>query len=168
MNGYEAKVKEEVRHWEKKMSQKPNLANRLAKNMQTRLNNLLPEKVHKVITQTMKQMVKGVLWGSAVTSGSPPTTKSLAVTEFEVLERIKWYRRTASAEGGIAGAGGFVLALAEFPVLLATKIKLLFEIASRYGIDVNDYRERLFILHIFQLTYSSQEKRREVFMTMKK
>jgi hypothetical protein len=167
MNTYEAKVRAEVAAWAKKMSRRASLTNRLTRNVQTRLNNLLPEKVHKIITGTMKQMVKGVLWGSAVTSRVKDTNRPLAMVEFEVLERIKWYRRTASAEGGIAGAGGFMLALAEFPVLLTTKIKLLFDIAPEYGMDINDYRERLFILHIFQLTYSGQDKRREIFLLMR-
>ncbi len=167
MNNYEAKVRSEVAGWAKKMSRRASVTNRLTRNIQTRLNNLLPEKVHKIITETMKQMVKGVLWGSAATSTVKEAGRPLAVVEFEVMERIKWYRRTASAEGGIAGAGGFMLALAEFPVLLATKIKLLFDVAAGYGMDIDDYRERLFILHIFQLTYSGQDKRREIFMLMR-
>ncbi len=167
MNTYEAKIRGEVASWVKKMDRHASITNRMARSVQNRINSFIPEKIHRVITETMKQMVKGVLWGSAVTSRSREADRPIAAVEFNVLEKIKWYRRTASAEGGIAGAGGFALALAEFPVLLATKIKLLFDIAAEYGFDVNDYRERLYILHIFQLTYSGQDKRREIFRLMR-
>jgi hypothetical protein len=42
-------------------------------------------------------------------------------------------------------------------------MKLLFDIAALYGYDVKDYRERLYILHIFQLAFSSQQGRHKVF-----
>ena len=40
---------------------------------------------------------------------------------------------------------------------------MLFDIASNYGFDVKDYKERLYILYIFQLAFSSQEHRRNVY-----
>jgi hypothetical protein len=49
---------------------------------------------------------------------------------------------------------------------MGIKIKLLFEIASTYGYNTSDYRERLFILYIFQLTFSSHKKRKEIFMKL--
>ena len=56
--------------------------------------------------------------------------------------------------------------MADFPLLIVIKIKLLFEIASLYGFNVNDYKERLYILHIFQLAFSGPEHRRNVFISM--
>ena len=44
----------------------------------------------------------------------------------------------------------------------------LFEIAATYGVDVNDLKERIYILHIFQLTFSSEKRRRELFEIMEK
>jgi hypothetical protein len=44
---------------------------------------------------------------------------------------------------------------------------MLFDIASLYGFNVKDYKERLYILHIFQLAFSSHERRREVFLQMR-
>ena len=78
-----------------------------------------------------------------------------------VRKRIGFYKKTGATEGALTGAGGFWLALADFPLLFGIKIKLLFEIAALYGYPVNDYRERLYILHIFQLAFSSQQRRRE-------
>ena len=69
-------------------------------------------------------------------------------------------------EGGITGAGGILLGLADFPILIGIKIKLLFDIASLYGFDVADYKERVYILHIFELAFSSHEHRRNVYLKM--
>src|SRR5699024_3716284 len=42
-------------------------------------------------------------------------------------------------------------------------MKFLFEAAAVYGFDTNEYEERLFILHIFQLAFSNVQKRKETF-----
>jgi len=55
------------------------------------------------------------------------------------------------------------LGLADFPILLGIKVKMLFEIAALYGYDVKDYKERLYLLYIFQLAFSSQQRRNEVY-----
>ena len=77
------------------------------------------------------------------------------------MEKIDVYRKTATVEGAGTGAGGILLGLADFPLLLSIKIKFLFEAASIYGFDTREYEERLFILHVFQLAFSSREKRKE-------
>ena len=59
-----------------------------------------------------------------------------------------------------------MLGLTDFPILVAIKVKLLFEIASLYGFNVNDYKERVYILHIFELAFSSHEHRRNVYLRM--
>jgi len=46
------------------------------------------------------------------------------------------------------------------------KLKLLFEIASLYGFDVDDYKERVYLLHIFELAFSSHQHRKQVFLKM--
>lgn len=58
------------------------------------------------------------------------------------------------------------MSLADFPLLLGIKMKMLFDISAIYGYDVKDYRERLFILHIFQLAFSSKEESQQVFIKM--
>jgi uncharacterized protein (DUF697 family) len=67
----------------------------------------------------------------------------LLTREEAVRKKINIYRKTAAVEGGITGAGGILLGLADFPILLTIKIKLLFDIAVLYGFDVNDYKERV-------------------------
>ncbi|RZK89192.1 MAG: EcsC family protein, partial [Pedobacter sp.] len=86
--------------------------------------------------------------------------------EERVRDRIAFYKTAGAAEGGVTGAGGILLGLADFPLLLALKMKLLFEIAAIYGYPVNEYKERLYIMHIFQLAFSSQERRQFVYQQM--
>jgi hypothetical protein len=108
-----------------------------------------------------------VLFGAGYTTRKPRTFDSLEVLEEHVRGRIAFYRNTAAAEGAVTGFGGILLGLADFPLWLSLKMKMLFEIAASYGIDTKDYRERVYILHIFQLTFSSQRRRREIFAIIK-
>lgn len=80
--------------------------------------------------------------------------------------RIEFYKKTASVEGGITGAGGILLGLADFPILIGIKIKLLFDIASMYGFNVKDYKERIYLLHIFELAFSSHVHRKKIYLKM--
>lgn len=145
------------------MQRNPTLVNRLTQKIQDRLNRIIPEKVHRLITATIKQMVRGVLFGAKLTTAEPKPFRSLEDREQAVRQRIRIYRTTAAAEGGITGAGGILLGMTDFPLLLAIKIKLLFDIAALYGYPVSDYKERVYILYIFQLAFSSQQTRNEVY-----
>lgn len=167
MTSYEQTALAELRAWQAQMQKRPSWLNDASRALQQRLNRLLPEKFHEAVTAVIKQMTRGVLFGAKFTSGTPAAGTSLEECEAAVRRRIAFYKKTGAVEGGVTGAGGFALALADFPLLLGLKIKLLFEIATLYGHSVDDYRERLFILHIFQLAFSSQERRREVFDRMK-
>jgi hypothetical protein len=159
---YEEKIKQEVKAWQKKMSRSPSLFDKLSKRAQVKMNSYIPEKVHLAITGAIKAMVRGVLFGAKYVTQTP-SSDSLLDAEIKVVERIKFYRNAAAAEGGVTGAGGILLGLVDFPVLLGMKLKLLFDIASIYGYSVKDYKERLFILHIFQLAFSSQQHRQKVY-----
>lgn len=166
MDSYTAETREELKKWQKAMKRKPSFLNRTTRNVQQRINRAIPEKVHKVFTTAIKQMTRAVVFGAGITNPKPLKGKSLEVVETGVRERIKFYRSTAAAEGAVTGAGGILLGLADFPLWLSLKMKMLFEIASRYGFDTRDYKERVYLLHIFQLTFSSQEKRNEVYKTI--
>ena len=156
MEKYEEQVNYELQFWEMELMKKPSFLGNLATKVQTKINNYIPTKVHKAITATIKQMVKAVLFGSTYTTSAMPDEKmSLLHREALVKSKIENYSKTGAAEGGITGAGGFLMSMADFPILIGIKIKMLFEIASLYGFDVKDYRERLYILHIFQLAFSS-------------
>lgn len=160
---YTAQAYSELKNWQQRMQQKPSLVNRFARRVQAKMNALLPENVHAALTAAIKQMVRGVLFGSMQITRKPLVESGLVERENLVRTRIRYYRNTAAAEGAVTGAGGFLLGLADFPLLLSLKLKLLFDIAALYGHDVRDYTERLYLLHIFQLAFSSQHTRNEVY-----
>lgn len=166
MTIYETSVQSELRSWQKKMMSKPGFFNSMSKRMQDKVNSIIPEKVHQAVTATLKQMIRAVLFGAGLTTANPVKDRSLEVREAVVEEKINFYRKTAAAEGGITGAGGILFGLADFPILLSLKLKLLFEIASVYGYDAKDYKERIYMLYIFQLAFSSDEHRRNIYLKM--
>jgi len=164
MTEYSIKVQDELRIWKEKMLKQSSLINRISKKAQTKVNKLIPEKVHTVMTESIKNMVKATLVGSNVTTKKHQTIGMNLYEKDEMLkEKLSNYRKTAVIEGAGTGAGGILLGLADFSLLLSIEIKFLFEAASIYGFDTNEYEERLFILHVFQLAFSSDEKRRETF-----
>lgn len=167
MTNYDLIMRRELQTWQRKMMRKPGILNRLSKRAQDKINSIIPEKVHNAITVAIKQMVRGVLFGAKLTTRDKVIQLKLEATDATVEEIIKRYRNTATVEGALTGAGGFWLGLADFPLLMAIKIKMLFEIAATYGFSVDDYKERIYILHIFQLAFSSAQHRRKVFMEMK-
>ena len=166
MDAYQQQALKDVRLWQKKMLHKPTLFNRLSKRAQDKVNSWIPEKVHNAVTATIKQMIRGVLFGAKHTTAEPLKNANLELREAKVEEKIKFYRNTAAVEGGITGAGGILLGLADFPLLIAIKIKLLYEIAAVYGFNTGDYKERLYLLHIFELAFSSQQHRKTVYLKM--
>lgn len=166
LQSYEQIADEELQIWQKKMLRKPSLLNNISKKIQTKINSWIPERVHNAITVTIKQMIKGVLFGAKYTTAKPLPDLSLLVRENMVRKKIETYKTTAAVEGGVTGAGGILLGLVDFPVLIAIKIKLLFDIAVTYGFDVNDYKERVYLLHIFELAFSSDSHRRDVYLEM--
>jgi hypothetical protein len=166
MYNHQTVMLQELGAWQKEMLKQTTLLGRLSKKIQVKLNSYIPEKVHATLTTAIKQMIRGVLFGAGITTSVTKPEPSLEVKEAIIKERIEFYKKTAAAEGGITGAGGFLMGLADFPLLIGIKLKLLFDIAAIYGFDTSDYRERLYILHIFQLAFSSQAERRKVYLAM--
>ena len=166
MDVYEEAVRNEVIVWQKKMVKRPSFMNRVSKKIQTKVNSWIPEKVHNAITVAIKQMIRGVLFGAKHTTSETLSNANLQEREKAVQSKIDIYRKTAAIEGGITGAGGLLLGLADFPILIGIKIKLLFDIAVLYGYNVQDYKERVYILHIFELAFSSHAHRKNVYLKM--
>ncbi|HEX2922250.1 MAG TPA: EcsC family protein [Bacteroidales bacterium] len=163
---YEKNIHSQMRRWQKQMLREPSIISQLSKKIQTRMNNWIPEKIHRVITTTLKQMIRAVLFGASYTAAKPLPGRTFEEREAAIQQKIEFYRKTAAVEGGITGAGGIFTGLADFPILVAIKIKLLFDIASLYGFNIKDYRERLYILHIFELAFSSDVNRKRVYIEM--
>jgi uncharacterized protein (DUF697 family) len=161
---YEEQIREELLRWQKKMLKPSGLLEKGSKAIQSRVNELFPEKIQEVLTTTIKGLVKGVLFSlDYIPKGKPEKNLKLIERDQRALELLKKYKRLAAAEGAGTGAGGFVLGLADFPALIAIKMKFLFELAHIYGYSTEDYRERLYLLFVFQLAFSSQDKRKELY-----
>ncbi|MEO6219003.1 MAG: EcsC family protein [Ginsengibacter sp.] len=164
MDHYPQQTGLELRAWQKQMLRSPSFFNKLSKKIQIKVNSWIPEKIHTAITIALKQMIRGVLFGAKKMTADPLRNASFQIREELVLKKIEVYRKTAAIEGGITGAGGLLLGLADFPILIGIKVKMLFDIASLYGFDVTDYKERVYILHIFELAFSSHQHRKNVYL----
>jgi hypothetical protein len=160
---YERQARGELRHWQEQMSARPGLWGQATRGLQRRINGLIPERIHETVTTVIKQMTRAVIAGSSFTAPTPLHGRTLAQREVLVAEKIENYSRTAAIEGGVTGAGGFFLGLADFPLLLSIKLKLLFDIGALYGYPGQDYKERIYLLHVFQLAFSSDAHRLDVY-----
>ncbi|WP_392486260.1 EcsC family protein [Haloimpatiens sp. FM7315] len=167
MYNYTLKAIKELKIWDKKNSKKPLININIAKGLQDKMNSFIPEKANEIITSTIKNMVKVVLIGSKFKAIPPLREASLEEREKKVQEKLDFYKKTAALSGAGTGAGGFLLGFADFPILLSLKFKFLFDTASFYGFDVTDYKERLYILYVFQLAFSCKEKRLEIYSYIK-
>lgn len=166
MEVYEDKVFDELKNWKKSILAPPSMLGSLAKSAQTRINEMIPDRVHDMITQAVKRMINTVLFGAHLTTLPAPREESLSIIENKVKEKIDFYSRTAAAEGAVTGYGGILMGMADLPLWLGIKIKMLYEISNLYGYDLSDYKERIYLLHIFQLTFSRHKQKKEIFRRM--
>lgn len=155
---YREYVERSVTTWREKLEKEPYYSTQLTRRFQKKVNKMIPEKVHAAFTAAVRHMTEGVCLGIGYTSKDPLRGVSFADVEKRVDERISFYAKTAAAEGAITGAGGILLGLADFPLWLTVKMKMLFEISALYGYDATDYRERIFLLHIFELAFSGHDR----------
>lgn len=156
---YEENALIEAKKWAEKMKKKPSLWDQASKGVQNRVNQWIPVSVHQAITSAMKQMSMIVMTGSEWTTQKPIADVPFRSRELLVEETINFYKKSASLSGAGTGAGGIFLGLADFPILLSFKFKMLFEIMNTYGFDVRKPEERLFILYVFQIAFSSSKSR---------
>ena len=167
MDNYELIAFDKMKKWEDTMKSKPRKINEFSKKAQDKVNSILPEKYHSIMTEVIKNMVKVVIMGAEYTINPPLLYIPLSERERLINERVEFYRKTAGITGVTTGIGGFISTMADFPILIALKVKLLYEIASIYGYDAKDYKERLYILYIFELAFCSENRRLEVFIILK-
>lgn len=162
MDNYLHYAQAELSLWQYQLKKSPSILGRMTNGVQNTINNLIPDKVHQAVTMAVENIIKAVITGSSWIVPKAKAELTLQEREAKVKSRIKWYRNTASVEGAVTGAGGILLGFVDFPAFLSLKMKLLFDIASLYGFDTKDYKERLFILYIFQLSFSSQSRRNDL------
>ncbi|MGG3799337.1 EcsC family protein [Metabacillus fastidiosus] len=164
---YENEVMEEVVKWKKQLLRRSSFFERTAKKAQVKINGYIPEKVHGIVTESIKKMVEATLVGSnLIIFNKDVANLTFKEREQLVKESMKYFQKIAAVEGAGTGAGGIFLGMADFPLLLSIKMKFLFETASIYGFDTKEYEERLFLLHVFQLAFSSEGYREELLETI--
>lgn len=157
---YDEKAYDELLDWQRSIRKKGNIFNRISKQAQNKVNQWIPDKFHTIMTEAIKTMVKSVLTGTNLISKNEfSKTYTLEEKENLIKEQLDKYRKTATVEGAGTGAGGLLLGLADFPLLLSIKLKFLSDVAKIYQCDVSKYEERIFLLLVFQLAFSSDDKR---------
>ncbi len=158
MDQYEIVVMTKIAKWKKSILKKPGFLSKSTKAVQSKINHVIPDKVQTAITQTVKGIVQTTLTGlKFIPKGNPQLGLSLYERDELATKLLDKYRKIAAAEGAGTGAGGIFLGMVDFPALIAIKMKFLFELAHVYGFSTQDYTERLFLLNVFQLAFSSQE-----------
>lgn len=168
MMGYEEQVAMELRLWARNLAKKEGVLESTSKAFSNKINNVLPKKVHAALTSAIKGIVQASLVGAKYTPKRPVAYGiTLEERDRQAEQLTNVYKKVAAAEGAGTGAGGLLLGAVDFPALIAIKMKYLFEMAHIYGFDTSDMNERLYILSIFQLAFSSREHRLTVFERMK-
>ncbi|MFF2089380.1 EcsC family protein [Paenibacillus sp. NPDC058174] len=165
---YEQKVRGEIADWERQLFKSPGWLEKTSKTIGTKINDIIPAKVHTVITTTVKSIVRTALFGAEYTPQSSVLQyEKLELADLEAQRVFSLYQKIAVAEGAGTGAGGLLLNAVDFPALIAIKMKFLFELAHRYGYDTNEFSERVFVLKVFQLAFSGPEQRAKLLYSIK-
>ncbi|WP_370551161.1 EcsC family protein [Halobacillus sp. GSS1] len=160
---YEEKAKQEALRWSKSLDKRSSIIQRSSKQVQSRINEKIPDRVHGVVTDSVRAMIEAALTTSEyIRPVKVHPDWSFEERERQVRELVKTYKKTASVEGAGTGFGGFWLGVADFPLLLSIKMKFLFDAAQVYGWNVHSYEERVYLLHVFMLAFSSDKVRGEV------
>jgi len=159
-------VRAELATWRARTLKAPGLWDRATRGTQDRINRVIPEQVHAAVTTGVEALTQGLLTGSEVLKPRPERPGTLAAGEARARAILKRYRNTASVEGGVAGAGGFLLAAADFPALMAIKVRMLAEMVAAHGWGGGSARERLFLLAIFHLAFASARRRPEALQAL--
>jgi len=165
---YEQKAREEIAAWERQLFKPPGWLERTSKTLGNRINRMIPAKAQNVITTTIKSIVRTALFGAEYTPKRPVQRElNLERSDQEAKNLFSLYQKIAVAEGAGTGAGGILLNVVDFPALIAIKMKYLFELAHNYGYDTKHFSERVFILKVFQLTFSGPEQRARLLNSVK-
>jgi hypothetical protein len=165
---YKRKIQREIADWEHKMFKPPGWLEKTSKTIGSRINHLIPPKVHSIMTTTIRSIVRTALFGAEYTpSRKVEHTLELEAADQEAKELFALYQKIAVAEGAGTGAGGIMLSMVDFPALIAIKMKFLFVLAHVYGYDTKHFSERVFILKVFQMAFSGPENRAKLLHSIK-
>lgn len=97
-----------------------------SKSISQRVNQLIPPKMHQIITTTIRTIVRTALFGAEYTPKRPVQRGiKLETADQEANQLFRLYQKIAVAEGAGTGAGGLVLNAVDFPAFIAIKMKFL-------------------------------------------
>ena len=91
----ETTVRAEVEAWRAKMLKRPGLWDKATRGTQDRINRIIPERVHAIVTAGVGAMTKGILFGSDLITARPAADGSLAARELRARAASCWRRRTS-------------------------------------------------------------------------
>ncbi|UOQ43501.1 EcsC family protein [Halobacillus salinarum] len=157
---YQSQVYKEALRWSRALEKRPPLLKRTSKRVQTSINERIPDKIHDLVTESVRKMVEVSLTSSEyIHRLEIDPSWNFQERESLIKERLKQYKKLASLEGAGTGLGGFWLGAADFPLLLSFKMKFLFDMGQLYGLDVRNYEEKVYLLHLFMLAFSSEQEK---------
>ena len=164
MNLYEKQIDKELNHWYQGIQKHAGFLERSSDQLQKKTQKMIPVKIRNTITSVMETMTETIMNGSELLTVKEDTGDlALAERDYLVLHSFYTYRNTATVQGAGFGMGGVLLGMADLPVLMSIKIKFMFDAAKLYGFNPEHLEERLFILHVFQLAFSSKEHQLRIF-----
>src|SRR5699024_4147558 len=104
---YDAIVQKELHEWQKEIFKQSNWFNRLSKKTLNKINSKISDIAHRLISESVKQMVNSTLFESNLTT-MQYYSPSLTLYERDQLlqEKLSVYRNSATADGAGTGAGG--------------------------------------------------------------
>jgi hypothetical protein len=162
-------MKKELAIWEWEITKRQGLGKMLSQHVQMGIHSMTPRKIQDLITGSVKTLIEGVLHGSCwITKTRIAPHPTLAESDFLVERAYGSYHKAAVAQGIGIGLGGFIVNLADLPALLTTQVKFLFDCCKLYGFNPDIESERVFILYVFQLAYSSNRRRADILPLIKK
>ncbi|KUP08407.1 hypothetical protein Q73_06655 [Bacillus coahuilensis m2-6] len=162
---YNQKVQRELELWERRVTKKPSSIKRSGTTLQKIVAKHTPETVHRTITESMRILIQAILLGTykPLNRGKGKyKLSSLEQKDEELLQLQKKYQKLGAVEGAGTGFGGILLGMVDFPALLSIKFSFMYEAASIYGFYTNVKEERVFMLLIFQLAFSSEAHKRKI------
>ena len=169
MNLYERQIERELRQWHDDIVKSAGFIERASAGIQKKAQQMMPRKAQDAITAAVGGMVRTMLQGAELLSIREDTEGlGLAEREYLVLRSFQGYRAAATAQGVGFGMGGILLGMADLPVLMSIKIKFMFDAAKLYGYNPEDPDERLYLLYVFQLAFSSREHRLSIFRRLER
>jgi uncharacterized protein (DUF697 family) len=144
-----------------------------AKNIQQKLDGLIPRKIHLSLSYALEKGIKGFLEGlHYILKENDRLTPSTYIPSLHILAQdaekiVQKYKKIASVEGAGTGFGGLIASAIDFPALITIKLKMLQEISLLFGYSLTDFEERLYIVKVLQLEFSSKEFKKKYWAELK-